>query len=169
MHNTFTYRHSDLPAFRFEVKAEIVALGLRADDLILKSQGNYRELEELAETLSNCLDTCELNLQAIRVIPDNSPQPTAISLRDLPIEQKKLIYSCSTTNSILLNLLSEIVGRLPEKLARDIAVQASIHEKPVEASEIEEFIENVMMPLVQQIKENDRAVGHYVFKQFNQA
>ncbi len=153
-----------MPAFRPEIKAEIVALGLHADDLILKSQGNYKELEELAETLSNCLNTCELNLQSIRIIPDDSPQPTAISLQDLPIEQKQLIYSCSRTNSILLNLLSEIVGEPPEELARDIAIQASIHQKPVGADEIEEFIKNVMMPLVQQTKENCHATGHYVFK-----
>ena len=124
--HTFTYRHSDLPACRPEIKAQIIALGLDADDLILKSQGNYRELEELAETLNNCLDTCELNLRAIQIIPDDSQQPTTISLQDLPIDQKQLIYSCSRINSILLNLLSEIVGKHPEELARDISTQVSI-------------------------------------------
>ncbi len=44
MPNTFTYRHSDLPPFRPEIKAEIVALDVHIADLILKSQGNYREL-----------------------------------------------------------------------------------------------------------------------------
>ncbi|MEG4329359.1 hypothetical protein [Microcoleus sp. herbarium5] len=163
--HTFTYRHSDLPAFRPEQKAEIVALGLHADDLILKSQGNYKELEELAETLSNCLDTCELNLQSIRTIPDDSPQPTAASFQDLPIEQKQLIFECSRTNSILLNLLSEITGEPCENLARDIAIQAVIHQKPVERNEIEEFINGVMMPLARQVKENPPDKGLYVFKQ----
>lgn len=164
MHNTFTYRHSELPEFRPEIKAQIVALGLHADDLILKSCGNYRELKELTETLSNALTTCELNLNSIRIIPDDSPEPGAISLQDLPIEQKQLIYSCSRTNSILLNLLSEIMGIPCEVLARDIASEAALHQKPVEASEIEEFITDVMMPLVQQTKENAHARGHYVFR-----
>ena len=163
-HHTFTYRHSDLPAFRPEIKAEIIALGLHVDDLILKSHGNYRELEELAETLDNSLNTCELNFNSIRIIPDDSPQPGTVSLRDLPIEQKRLIYSCSTTNSILLNLLSELVGEPPEELARNIAEQASIHQRPVENSEVERFIENEMMLLVQQIEKNPSATGHYVFK-----
>ncbi|MEG5018279.1 MULTISPECIES: hypothetical protein [unclassified Microcoleus] len=164
-HNTFTYRHSDLPAFRPEQKAEIIALGLHADDLILKSCGNYRELEELAETLNNSLNTCEMNLQAIRRIPDDRPQPGTISLQDLPIEQKQLIFECSRTNSILLNLLSEIVGKPCEELARDIAIQAAIHQKSAEADEIEEFINDVMMPLAQQVKEKHPGKGLYIFKQ----
>ena len=165
MHNTFTYRHSDLPTFRPEIKAEIIAVGLHVDDLILKSQGNYRELEELAETLNNSLNTCELNLQVIRIIPDDNPEPAAVSLQDLPIEQKKLIFECSRTNSILLNLLSEILDKPCEELARDIASQAAIHQKPVEADEIEQFIDDVMMPLVHRVKENPPAIGVYVFKE----
>jgi hypothetical protein len=164
MHNTFTYRHSDLPAFRPEIKAEIIAIGLHADDLTLKSQGNYRELEELAETLSNCLDTCELNLGLIRIIPDDSPEPASVSLVDLPIEQKQLIYSCSRTNSILMNLLSEITGIPHERLARDITAKAVIRQEPVERQEIENFIEEVMMPLVQRSKDCQSS-GHYVFKE----
>ncbi|MEG5048848.1 hypothetical protein, partial [Microcoleus sp. B4-C1] len=131
MHNTFTYRHSDLPPVRPEIKAQIVALDCQIADLILKSQGNYRELEELAEVLDTCLDTCNLNLNSIQIIPDDSPQPGTITMRDLPLEQKQLIYSCSNTNSILLNLLSKITGQSPQQLAYDIAVQASIHQEPV--------------------------------------
>ncbi|MEG4032194.1 MULTISPECIES: hypothetical protein [unclassified Microcoleus] len=164
-HHTFTYRHSDLPAVRPEITAEIIAIGLHADDLILKSHGNYRELEELAETLNNSLNTCELNLNSIRIIPDDSPQPTTVSMQDLPIEQKQLIFECARTNSILLNLLSEIVGQSCEELARDIAIQASIHQKTVEQNEIENFINDVMMPLAQQSKEQPPAKGLYVFKQ----
>ncbi|MEG4572662.1 hypothetical protein QUA56_08150 [Microcoleus sp. N3A4] len=165
MHNTFTYRHSELPSVRPETKAEIVALDVHIADLVLKSQGNYRELEELAEILSNGLDTCELNLNSIRIIPDDSPQPAPVSMKDLPFEQKQLIYSCSNTNSILLNLLSEIVGSSPEELASDIAIQASIHQKPIEKKEIEKFIEDVMIPLAEKAKSNHQSKCHYVFKE----
>ncbi|MEG4032162.1 MULTISPECIES: hypothetical protein, partial [unclassified Microcoleus] len=71
MHNTFTYRHSDLPPVRPEIKAQIVALDCQIADLILKSQGNYRELEELAEVLDDSLNSCELNLNSIQIIPDD--------------------------------------------------------------------------------------------------
>ena len=62
MHNTYTYRHSELPPLRPEIKAQIVALDVRIADLILRIQGNYRELEELAEVLDSAADSCELNL-----------------------------------------------------------------------------------------------------------
>jgi hypothetical protein len=73
MYNTFIYRHFELPPLRSEIKAEIVALDVQIADLILKSQGNYRELEELAEVLDNCLNSCKLNLNSIRIVPDDSP------------------------------------------------------------------------------------------------
>jgi len=101
MHNTYTYRHSDLPSVRPEIQAEIVALDVQLADLILKSQGNYRELEQLAEVLDSCLDTCQLNLQSIRIIADDTQQPI-VTLKDLALEDKELIYSISFTNSVLL-------------------------------------------------------------------
>lgn len=167
MHNTFTYRHSDLPPVRPEIKAEIVALDVQIADLILRSQGNYRELEELAEILGNCLDTCELNLNSIRIIPDDSPQPATIRMKDLSFEEKKLIFSCSRTNSVLLNLLSEIIGEPQEKIAHDIALQASIHQKPVSRNEIEQFIEEIMMPLAERSKDDNQPKCHYIFKELN--
>lgn len=168
MHNTFTYRHSDLPPVRPEIKAEIVALDVHIADLILKSQGNYKELEQLAEILDNCLDSCELNLNSIRIIPDEgSPQPDTISMKDLPIEQKRLIYSCSRTNSILMDLLSELTGESCEKLAHDIGLQASIQAKPVDNKDVEHFINDVMMPLTERAKDNPQARTHYVFKELN--
>ncbi|MEG4855660.1 hypothetical protein QUB10_32905, partial [Microcoleus sp. B5-D4] len=120
MHNTFTYRHSDLPTFRPEIKAEIIAVGLHVDDLILKSQGNYRELEELAETLDNCLSTCELNLKSIQIIPDNSLQPH-ISMRDLPMEEKQIIFSTALTSSIAIEALASVFGKSPQQIASELA------------------------------------------------
>ncbi|MEP6517434.1 hypothetical protein [Microcoleus vaginatus] len=108
MHNTFTYRHSDLPAFRPEIKAEIVALGLHADDLILKSCGNYRELEELAETLGTSLNTCELNLNSIRIIPDDSPHPGSVTLTDLPMSEQTMIFSTALFNAMVLSALQKV-------------------------------------------------------------
>ncbi len=156
-----------MPPVRPEIKAEIVGLDVHIADLILKSQGNYRELEDLAEVLGDALNSCELNLNSIRIIADDSPQPPTISMKNLSIEEKRLIYSCSNTNSVLLNLLSEIVGKSPEELANDIATQASIHQKPVGNNEIEKFIEDVMMPLADKAKGNRQPKGHYVFKKMN--
>jgi hypothetical protein len=140
MHNTYTYRHSDLPSVRPEIQAEIVGLDVHVADLILKSQGNYRELEQLAEVLENCLDTCQLNLQSIRIIADDTQQPPVVTLKDLRLEDKQLIYSISFTNSVLLNFLSNLTGREPEKLGEEIALNSSIYAQPPTQPEVEEVI-----------------------------
>lgn len=105
-HHTFTYRHSDLPELRPEITAEIIALGLHADDLILKSCGNYRELKELAETLNNSLNTCELNLNSIRIIPDDNPQPAPLTITDLPADEQRLIFETATFGAVGLKMIT---------------------------------------------------------------
>jgi hypothetical protein len=82
----------------------------------------------------------------------------------LPIEQKRLIYSCSRTNLILLNLLSDALNKPCEELACEIANLMSVHEKPVGAKEIEEFIETTLMPIIQETQKNGHSKSSYVFK-----
>jgi hypothetical protein len=140
MPNTYTYRHSELPPVRPEIKAEIVALDVQLADLILKSQGNYRELEQLAEVLDNCLDTCQLNLQSIRIVADDPQQPPIATLNDLQLKDKKLIYNIALTNSVLLNLLSDLTHREPEDIGKELALRSSIHKRPPTLAEIDELI-----------------------------
>jgi hypothetical protein len=139
MSNTYTYRHSELPSVRPEIQAEIVALDVQLADLILKSQGNYRELEQLSELLDNCLDICQLNLQSICIVADDTQQPI-VTLKDLQLEDKKLIYSISFTNSVLLNLLSNLTNREPEDIGKELALLSSIHKQSPTMAEIEELI-----------------------------
>ncbi|MEG5048033.1 hypothetical protein, partial [Microcoleus sp. B4-C1] len=61
----------------------------------------------------------------------------------------------------------KITGQSPQQLAYDIAVQASIHQEPVEESEIEQFIEDVMIPLGEKAKNKHQPKYHYVFKEMN--
>jgi hypothetical protein len=140
MHNTYTYRQAELPPVRPEIQAEIVALAVQLADLILKSQGNYRELEQLAEVLDNCLDTCQLNLQSIRIVADDTQQPPIATLKDLQLEDKELIYSISFTNSVLLSLLSDITNQKPEDIGKELARLSSIHKHSPTIAEIEEMI-----------------------------
>src|SRR4028118_2121422 len=105
---TYTYRHSELPPVRPEIKAETVALDVRIADLILKSQGNYRELEQLAEVLDDSLNSCELNLKSIRIIADDSPQTQSVTLTDLPMEQQTMIFSTALFNAMVLSSLEKV-------------------------------------------------------------
>jgi hypothetical protein len=139
MSSNYTYRHSDLPSVRPEIQAEIVALDVQVADLILKSQGNYRELKQLAEVLDSCLDTCQLNLQSIRIIADDTQHPI-VTLEDLALEDKELIYSISFTNSVLLNLLSTLTHKKPEELGRELARLASSNKPTPTVAEIDELI-----------------------------
>lgn len=161
MHNTFTYRHSELPPVPPATQAEIVALDVYIADLILKCQGNYRALKQLAEILDNCLDSCELNLNSIRIIPDDSPRPSTIGLKDLALEEKRLIYSCSFTNSILLNILADTLGMNPEYLAKDIASKVLAHHEPVADSDVEKFISDLVLHA-------RKSKGNYVFVQLDE-
>jgi MarR-like DNA-binding transcriptional regulator SgrR of sgrS sRNA len=138
MSNTYTYRHSGLPSVRPEIQAEIVALNVQLADLTLKSQENYREIEQLAEVLNEALNTCEINLQSIRIVSDDAQQQ--IGLKDLRLKDKELVYSISFTNSVLLNLLSDLTGRKPEEIGRNLAQLAAVHKESPTVAEIDEFI-----------------------------
>lgn len=110
-HNTFTYRHSDLPPVRPEIYSEIVALDVWIADLILKSQGNYRELEELAEVLDNCLGGCELNLNSIRIIPDKGESADEqLDIAELPEKWKTILFSTGVASNIATRVLAELTS-----------------------------------------------------------
>jgi len=138
--NTYTYRHSELPPVRPEIKAEIVALDVHLADLILKMQGNYRELEECAEVLDSGLDTCQLKLQSIRIIADDTQQQPPVTLKDLQLKDKELIYSILFTNSVLLNTWSQLTKREPEDIGTEIAILSSFHKKPPTLAEVDHSI-----------------------------
>ena len=146
MPNTFTYRHSDLPPFRPEIKAEIVALDVQIADLILRSQGNYRELEELSEVLDSGADSCELNLNSIRIIADDSQldSPTPISMMDLPIEQKQIIFSTALTSSIAIEALATIYNKTPQQVASELSESAKLTAETITSGQVNAAIEELL-------------------------
>ena len=128
MHNTFTYRHSELPSLRPEIKAEIVGLDVQIADLILKSQGNFRELKELAEVLDDCLDSCELNLKSIQIIPDDdNPQPVeSPTITDLPIQEQTMVFGTALFSAMVLSTLPKLTGADMDFLVDKISEQINI-------------------------------------------
>jgi hypothetical protein len=152
MHNTFIYRHSDLPPVRPEIKAEIVGLDVQIADLILRSQGNYRELEELAEVLSDCSNSCELNLKSIRIIADNSPKHSAVSMTDLPMEQQIMIFSNALLNEMLLASLEKATG-----IDVNLLISALTEKAEAEMETIsEERISKTLQSCLEKYHENPR-------------
>ncbi|MEG4294171.1 hypothetical protein Q5692_35610 [Microcoleus sp. C2C3] len=142
MHNNFTYGYSELPPVRPEIKAEIVALDVQLADLILKSQGNYRELEALAEMLDNCLDSCQLSLNVIRIADDRSQQ-SSISLTDLPKKEKEVILSTAITSTVAIKVLAGIFGCDFETAASHVAVIGELEFGSMTPEAIERAIEEM--------------------------
>lgn len=140
MHNTFTYKHSELPALRPEIKAQIVALDVQIADLILKSQGNYRELEELAEVLDDALNSCNLNLESIRIIADDSPETPAVTLTDLPMEQQTMIFSTALFNAMVLSSLQKVTGADINYLVAAISIQINTEMEQISEKQITEAL-----------------------------
>ena len=156
MHNDFTYGHSDLPPVRPEIKAEIVALDVQLANLILKSQGNYRELQELAKMLDNCLDSCEFNLNPI-FIRDDSLQP-GISLTDLSSKEKELILSMAITSTVAIKVLAGIFGCDFQTSAFGVARICELEFGSMSPEAIERAIEEIEKNL----KDNPDGVSFFI-------
>ena len=141
--NTFTYRQSELPELSLETKGEIAALDIRIAEFILQNRGHYHALQELSEILSNCADTCELNLNSIRIISDSAADKK-VSMRNLPPEEKLMIYSASFTSSILLKLLAQITGSSMDFLAEELSEPALKHAPNPSQKEVDDYIEAIL-------------------------
>ena len=141
MYNNFTYGHSYLPPVRPEIKAEIVGLSTQIANFTLEIQGNYRELEELAVMLDNCLDSCKLNLNAIRLADDNL-QP-GISLTDLSSKEKELILSMAITSTVAIKVLAGIFDCDFQTSASRLASICELEFGPMSPEAIERAIEEI--------------------------
>jgi hypothetical protein len=141
MHNDFTYGHSDLPPVRPEIKAQIVALDVQLANLILKSQGNYRELQELAQMLDNCLSSCKSNLNPI-FLADDSWQ-SGISLTDLSSKEKQLILSMAITSTVAIKVLAGIFDCDFQTSASHVASICELEFGGMSAEAIERAIEDI--------------------------
>ncbi|TAE85647.1 MAG: hypothetical protein EAZ60_08800 [Oscillatoriales cyanobacterium] len=97
-----------MPPITDEMKSEIAEIDFNVANLILKFQGNYRALSELAETLADSLNSCKMNLHSIGIIPDGEVPPRAIGLTDLPRTEKQIIVSTAMTSTVAIEMLADI-------------------------------------------------------------
>ncbi|MEG4863643.1 MULTISPECIES: hypothetical protein [unclassified Microcoleus] len=150
--NTFTYRHSEMPPMTDEMKSEIAEVDFNTANLILKFQGNYRALSELAETLADCLDSCEMNLQCIRIIPDGDGEgpARAIGLADLPLQEKRIIASTVIASAVTTKILSNLLERDLEQVM--IEVKEMVEFEYGELTQ--ELLDSVLNQLTEQVRES---------------
>lgn len=142
--NTFTYRHSEMPPMTDEIKSEIAAIDFNAANLILKYQGHYRALSELAETLSDCLDSCEMDLYSIRIIPDGDDEvEKAIGLTDLSISDKQLIMSTCIMSTVAIKVLASIFNCDFEQAAFRVRTVGQAEFEDMSPEAVEKAIEQL--------------------------
>jgi hypothetical protein len=147
MHNTFTYRHSELPSLRPEIKSEIAAIDVQIADLILRCQGNYHELDYLAEILDNCADSCELNLNCIQITIDStsdSANSEISDLCDLSERSKAVVFSTGMASTVAIDLLCQATGSSRETIAGMIAGLVQAIAGDTSPDEINESIKQLV-------------------------
>jgi hypothetical protein len=105
------------PPARPEITAEIVALDCLLADLILKCQGNARELDNLVGVLDNHLADCERGRNNLLGIESERP----LTMTDLPIVEQKMIFGAGLLSAYLLEAVAVITKTDPELLGEKIS------------------------------------------------
>ena len=105
------------PPARPEITAEIVAIDCLVADLILKCQGNARELDNLVGVLYNHLADCERGRDNLLGIESERP----LTMTDLPIVEQKMIFGAGLFSAYLLEAVAVITKTDPELLGEKIS------------------------------------------------
>src|SRR4028119_604122 len=105
------------PPARSEITAEIVALDCLLADLILKCQGNARELDNLVGVLDNHLATCEMGRDNLLGIGSEKP----LTMTDLPMIEQKMIFGSGLFSAYLLEAIAQMTQSDPERLGEKIS------------------------------------------------
>ena len=104
------------PPARPEITAEIVALDCLLADLILKCQGNARELDNLVGVIDNHLAACEMGRDNLLGIESERP----LTMTDLPIVKQKMIFGAGLFSSYLLEAVAIIIQTDLELLGKNL-------------------------------------------------
>ena len=104
--NNETNEAAEYPAVRPEIMAEILAMDCHLADLILKTQGNARELDELVGMLDAHLACCEFDRDSLLLgVPDQKPSPAPPTMTDLSANEQRLIFEAALFGAVALETL----------------------------------------------------------------
>jgi hypothetical protein len=154
--NTYTYKQSELPPLSGELQAEIAEIDFQLANLNLKIQGNYHALNSLAETLENNMDSCELAMNSIRIVPDGWQPKTEVTLLDLSPAHKQWIYAQTLVVHMLRKSYAKIVNCTEDEVNAAVLVAISKECKPPS----EDDVNNLLRKLIERT-EKERQTGDY--------
>jgi hypothetical protein len=126
------------PPASAEITAEIVALDCLLADLILKCQGNARDLDNLVGILDNHLADCERGRDDLLGIESDRP----LTMTDLPISEQKMIVGVGLYSSCLLEFVAQRTSIEPGLLGAKIAKIVNEMMVNIPQDEISNTLEN---------------------------
>jgi hypothetical protein len=141
--NNETNEAAKYPAARPEIMAQIVAVDCQLADLIIKCQGNVRELDELAGMLDEHLAYSEFDRDSLLLgVPDRRPSPAPPTITDLPADDQKLIFEAALFGAIALETLRMLTHADVEFLMNQLSEGVNIVTESMTEEQITESLHN---------------------------
>jgi hypothetical protein len=156
-------QNRDLPNFppaRPELTAEIVALDCLLADLIVKCQGNARELDRLGGVLDDHLATCEQARDTLLGLSIQERQE--LTMTDLPMSQQRMIFAAGLTNAYLLEELGVIYKTDPLLIGEKISLRVNLQMADIQPEQITETLRKYLIKREDAVKKHkEAAIEHY--------
>ena len=118
-------------------------------DLILKCQGNARELDNLVGVLDNHLASCEMerdNLLGIK-------SAQALTMTDLPMIEQKMIFGSGLFSAFLLEAVAKLTQTDPELLGERISEKVNEHMAEFSPDEITNTLNRYLIKHAEALEE----------------
>lgn len=138
-----------IPPARSEITAEIVAIDCLLADLILKCQGNARELDNLVGVLDNHLAACEMERDNLLGIESERP----LTMTDLPIIEQKMIFGSGLFSAFLLEAVAKLTQSDPELLGEKISEKVNEHMAEIPPDEITNTLNSYLIKHAEALEE----------------
>jgi hypothetical protein len=148
-------QNEDSPKFppaRSEITAQIVAIDCLLADLILKCQGNARELDNLVGVLDSHLADCEMGRDNLLGIESERP----LTMTDLPIVEQKMIFEAGLFSAYLLEFVSALSQTDPELLGEQISENANKAMAEIPNDEITNTLNKYLIKHAEALKEHHK-------------
>jgi hypothetical protein len=137
------------PSARPEITAEIVAIDCLLADLILKCQGNARELDNLVGVLDNHLASCEMERDNLLGIESDR----ALTMTDLPMIEQKMIFGSGLFSAFLLEAVAKLTQADPELLGERISEKVNEHMAEISPDEITNTLSRYLIKHAEALEE----------------
>jgi hypothetical protein len=137
------------PPARSEITAETVALDCLLADLILKCQGNARELDNLVGVLDNHLAACEMERDNLLGIESER----LLTMTDLPIIEQKMIVGSGLFSALLLEVVAQVTQRDPKVLRETISEKVNKYIAEMAPHEITHTLNTYLIKHAEAVEE----------------